>query len=285
VTQTASPSRPQNAGERLTCYPVLPGYRYHLRLIGVGTRLLLALLLLCPALAAPDSAPPGREPVLVELFTSEGCSSCPPADELLARLDQLQSVPGVTVLALEEHVDYWDRLGWRDPFSSSEFTARQKRYADLLHIDSPYTPQMVIDGHSEFSGNDAPRVLRALADAARGAKAHVVLAVNQKSGDRMSLSVQVESSPAPGDVILAITETGLASDVTRGENAGRNLRHSPVVRKLAVIGRLKTAEAFSAEPEVKLAKQWKPENLRAVVFVEERSGARVVGAGEIRLSR
>jgi hypothetical protein len=218
---------------------------------------------------------------VVELFTSEGCSSCPPADVLLARLDQFQPVAGVTVIPLEEHVDYWDRQGWRDPFSSADFTSRQQHYAGLLHIESPYTPQMVIDGRREFVGNDSQRALNELSQAARDAKTPVSVTVKQKSDDTVSLAVQVNGPASSGDVLLALTETGLASDVSRGENAGRNLRHSAVVRLLSTIGRLKAGEAFSAEPVVKFTKDWKPQNLRVVVFVQERATGRIRGATEV----
>jgi hypothetical protein len=238
-----------------------------------------------PPAPAADSVRPERAPVLIELFTSEGCSSCPPADTLLAKLDELQPVTGVTVIALEEHVDYWDHQGWRDPFSSAEFTARQQRYAGLLHIESPYTPEMVVDGRSEFVGNDSERALHELASAARTPKMSVHVMVKDKSGDRISLGVNVDATNTAGDVLLAIAETGLASDVVRGENAGRNLKHSAVVRKLSTIGKLKSGEVFSAAPLVKLAKQWKPENLRAVVFVEEGGSGRVLGAAEVAIGR
>jgi hypothetical protein len=236
-----------------------------------------------PVLPAADSVQPARTPVLVELFTSEGCSSCPPADALLAKLAELQPVAGVTVIALEEHVDYWDHQGWRDPFSSPDFTARQQRYTESLHVESAYTPQMVIDGHSEFVGNDSQHALHELANAARTVKAPVHLTVRERSADRVSLAVRVDAA-ASGNVWLAIAETGLASDVARGENTGRNLKHSAVVRKLSAIGSLKSGEAFSAEPAVKLAKQWKPENLRAVVFVQDATG-KVLGAAEVALIR
>src|SRR5579863_3213684 len=123
------------------------------------TRSLLCLLFVFPLLPAADSVQPARTPVLVELFTSEGCSSCPPADALLIKLAELQPVPGATVIALEEHVDYWDRQGWRDPFSSAEFTERQRRYAEWLHLESPYTPEMLVDGQSELTGTDSRTIL------------------------------------------------------------------------------------------------------------------------------
>lgn len=249
------------------------------------TRSVLCLLFMFPLLPAAESVQSPRTPVLVELFTSEGCSSCPPADALLAKLVELQPVAGVTVIALEEHVDYWDHQGWRDPFSSADFTARQQRYASLLHIESPYTPEMVIDGRSEFVGNDSERAVHELASASRSPKAPVHVMVKDKSTDRVSLAVNVEATKSSGDVLLAIAETGLASDVARGENAGRNLKHSAVVRKLSTIGKLRSGEAFSAEPLVKLSKQWKPENLRAVVFVEDGGSRKVLGAAEVTIGR
>jgi hypothetical protein len=244
----------------------------------------LAVLLVILPVGAADSLPPARTPVLVELFTSEGCSSCPPADALLRKLNEVQPIPGVTVIALEEHVDYWDRQGWRDPFSSAELTERQRRYGEWLHIDAPYTPEMFVDGQSEFLGSDSRRALSELASAARTAKTPVRLTLREKSADRVSLAVAVDARTS-GEVLLAITESGLASDVARGENAGRNLKHSAVVRKMISIGKLKAGRPFSAEPVVMLAHEWKPENLGAVVFIQERSNGKVLGAAELDLSK
>ena len=248
-------------------------------------KLSLALLLLVAPLAAADVAQPARTAVLVELFTSEGCSSCPPADALLMRLNDAQPLAGVTVIALEEHVDYWDRQGWRDPFSSAALTARQQRYAEWLNIDAPYTPEMVVDGQREFVGSDSRTALSEIEKSAGGAKTPVHLEWRKKSAGEASLAVRIDAAKSSGDVLLAITESKLASDVARGENAGRNLKHSMVVRRLTQIGKVKAGEMFSTNAMVKLASDWKPENVGAVVFVQEHAKGRVFGAAELGLSQ
>jgi hypothetical protein len=227
-----------------------------------------------------------KTPVLVELFTSEGCSSCPPADALLAQLEKSQPVAGVEIIALGEHVDYWDRLGWRDPFSSPEFTARQNQYSRMLHNDNIYTPQIIVDGRIECAGNDARRAQQEIAIAARAAKVPVQLTIRQSAAPAGTapLAIHVENSPAGAEVLLAITETNLHSGVLKGENKGRTLHHTAVVRKLAVIGRVKSKQSFSAEPLVEIQKSWNAQNLRAVAFLEDRSTHRILGAAEIPLS-
>src|SRR5580704_6727480 len=160
----------------------------------------LAVLLLLLPLRAADSVQQARTPVLVELFTSEGCSSCPPADALLIKLNEAQPVAGVTVIALEEHVDYWDRQGWRDPFSSAEFTERQRRYSEWLHVESPYTPEMLIDGQSELVGTDSRKVSSELARAGRAAKLPMRLSLHEKSAEQMSLRVAIDAGSS-GDVL------------------------------------------------------------------------------------
>jgi hypothetical protein len=231
-----------------------------------------------------------RVPVVVELFTSEGCSSCPPADALLARMDNAQPVEGAEVIALAQHVDYWNDLGWSDPFSSHESSERQGEYARAFGKDGVYTPQMIIDGRDEFPGGNRDRAFDTIARAAREPKAEVTLALagaRPSEGGPLNLSVRVEKPPkaADGDafeVLLAVTEGGLTSDVSRGENSGHKLTHVGVVRRLTKIGEL-GAGAFSTDTAVALDKSWRRENLRAVVFLQERGSRRVVGAASIKL--
>src|ERR1700741_2829151 len=127
--------------------------------LGVGATFLLFLT----SVSVGESA--AAKPVLIELFTSEGCSSCPPADTLLRTLDSSQPIPGVQLIVLGEHVDYWDDLGWKDTYSAHPFTIRQQGYADRFHLASPYTPQMVADGDFEFLGSDRARANQAIAKA------------------------------------------------------------------------------------------------------------------------
>lgn len=231
-----------------------------------------------------------RTPVVVELFTSEGCSSCPPADALLAWLERTQPVPGADIIALEEHVDYWNHLGWRDPYSSPELTARQSAYAQVFGSDSVYTPQMVVDGQAGFVGSHKSRARQAIARAAaiRKAAVHLAWARNAAAGNAVPLEIRIErlGVVAPGDtaeVFLAITEDNLRSDVTRGENTGRKLEHVGVVRELKRIGKAdpQAATAFAAQPRVTMAREWKRENVRGVVFVQESRSRRILAAATI----
>lgn len=235
-------------------------------------------------------------PVIVELFTSEGCSSCPPADQLLSRLGKEQSIPGANIIALSQHVDYWNQLGWRDPYSSAQFSARQSSYADAFARDGVYTPQMVVDGRLEFVGSNATKAREAITEAASSPKAKVQIEITPNTETRDSGTVQftvrVEDIPAitagdTAEVLLAITESDLSSSVARGENAGRNLRHTGVVRRLNTIGSIsgtKDEAPFTAAPVVNISNSWRRDKLRAVVIVQERVSRHVLGAQAIELA-
>lgn len=231
---------------------------------------------------------PTTSSVLVELFTSEGCSTCPSADKLLSELDANQTIKGVQVITLSEHVDYWDRLGWKDPFSSAQLTQRQSDYAQALHLEDIYTPQMIVDGRTGFVGSKRATALQAIAEAARAPKAIVRLAIKESASNSIKLSVQVESVSDVGrgdtvDVMLTIAESALSNKVSRGENSGRELAHSSVVRKLIKIGRVE-GKSFSAEPAMNLDRSWKRHQLKAVVFLQERTSRRVLGCAQIKLA-
>ncbi len=231
----------------------------------------LAALLLLPIASLAQT----RVPVLVELFTSEGCSSCPPADRLLAEIDRTQPVGTAQILVLSEHVDYWNRLGWRDPFSSAQFSRRQNEYAEAFRKDGAYTPQMVVDGHAEFIGSDGRAAYAAIEQAAARAKAAVAL-----SHDSGGLIVNVSQIPgnADADVYLAVTESGLTSKVTAGENSGRTLAHVGVVRSLSIIGHAKTGQ-FSKQVGMKNTLA----HSRAVVFLQDRRTHEILGSASIDL--
>ena len=231
-----------------------------------------------------------RTPVIVELFTSEGCSSCPPADATLAKLEESQPVGSAEVIALEEHVDYWNHLGWADPFSAGEWTARQRAYAQTLESGSVYTPQMVVDGTTELVGSREREARQGIERAARQAKTAVTIAADgdEKAGSR-KFNVQVGrlAGAVSGDsaeVWLAVTETGLHSAVTRGENAGEDLHHAAVVRTLRNLGSATQNKevSFAREAGVPVNSSWKRENLRVVVFVQERKSRRILGAAAVR---
>ncbi len=234
-----------------------------------------------------------REPVIVELFTSEGCSSCPPADSLLAELEARQPIGSAEIIALEEHVDYWDQQGWKDPFSSSTWTARQYEYAGSLHNGNPYSPEMVIDGREGFVGSRGGVAQQKIEKAAAIRKTKVEISeISPVQNKSVAFKVSVDKplSVTPKDtpeVILAITESGLHSSVKAGENSGHELQHSSVLREMKVIGVAgkNGQDTFTAEPNVKLDSKWNVGNLRAVVFLQEKKSRHILGAAAIRLTQ
>ena len=177
-------------------------------------------------------APTEPVPVLAELFTSEGCNSCPPADSILEMLSREQPIPGVYVVGLSEHVTYWDGLGWRDPFGSSRFTERQNMYALRFNLDGPFTPQVVVDGAYQVVGSDTAKLRTALIDAARAPKPRLVVGAAINAQGALVASASGPGLQADSELLWAVTEDALTVDVTRGENANRTLRHSGVVRTL-----------------------------------------------------
>jgi hypothetical protein len=238
----------------------------------MNPRTLLAVTLLgLAATARGDGA------VLVELFTSEGCSSCPPADALLARLAQ-ERVGGAQVIALSEHVDYWDDLGWRDQFSSPTFTRRQETYTRRLRLTGLYTPQLVVAGRADVLGSDARGARAAIAAAGRETSGRID--VRLMPGVQADLVVAVEASwngGQAGDVLAVVVQDRATTRVARGENAGRTLEHVSVARSLSVLG--SGVGAFSGRATLRRI----PEASRLVVFVQERDGGPVRAVTSIAL--
>ncbi len=237
---------------------------------------------------APAEAP--RKPVIVELFTSEGCSSCPPADILLQKLEAQQPVPGAQIIGLEEHVDYWNHDGWVDPYSSPEWTDRQQTYTSLIKKD-PYSPELVVDGRFQFVGNNPREAVVEIEEATRAEKTEVSItpaSVDAKSA-RFNVSVGKPAGDLGGDVAevwLAVTEDGLHSAVSRGENAGRELRHVATLRwlhKIGVAAANGATTSYTGEPVVKLNSHWDVENLHATVFVQKRKSRQIIGAASTKI--
>lgn len=232
-----------------------------------------------------NAAPPGKTeptavPVLVELFTSEGCSSCPPADTVLAGLERTQSVNGARVVPLGLHVDYWDGIGWPDPFSSAQATQRQRAYAPLG--SGSYTPQAVIDGRAETIGSRKGMVEQAIAEASKRPHAALVIKLAPRSDPASPLDVTLDIGPLPAgsatdaEVLVALTQNAVRVDVKRGENAGKVLEHTAVARQLVVAGPTPAAGG-SLKASLKVPPGMAPKELRVVAFVQEHASRHILG--------
>ncbi len=229
---------------------------------------------------ARAAGPDARKPVLVELFTSEGCSSCPLADALLQAIDREQNIPGAEVIVLSEHVDYWDHDGWRDPFSSAEMTARQEAYVARFSQESAYTPEAVIDGARGLTGSDRRGLISAVEDALQRPKAEIAITGAMVNGNAVAANVTVAALPH-ADLYAVLADDHDESSVARGENSGRHLTHVAVARVIEKVGSLN--DGFSRQIRVTLPDRSQAQKVRLVVFAQERGTGRILGVTQVVL--
>ena len=222
-------------------------------------------------------------PVLVELFTSEGCSTCPPADAWLQKIDAAQPLPGAQLIVLSEHVDYWNHDGWKDPYSSSQLTERQGDYAHAFRLGSPYTPQVVVNGDVNLKLGDSEQVRQTFQQAAAASTVPVTItSVAMDVGSpgilRASVEVDERSAERNADIYEAVALDHVESQVLHGENGGKYLTHASVVQQFTKIGKIEKGKTFSKAIELKLKAGANPKNLRLIIFVQESGPGKVVGA-------
>ena len=224
----------------------------------------------------------GRVPVLLELFTSEGCSSCPPADRLLQVLDQKQPIAGADLIVLSEHVDYWDRLGWKDSFSSAEYTDRQQDYTNKYRLDGVYTPQLVVDGRFGLVGSDGRAATSAIQKAMRERKIPITILKIGRDGDMVTTHIELPATDpnvrAKHAVLyVAIADNRAESQVSRGENAGRSLAHVGVARALKQAGAVDLSSASAREVSLRLPAGAGANGSRLIVFLQDPTSGQILG--------
>ncbi|NJP34614.1 DUF1223 domain-containing protein [Micromonospora thermarum] len=218
---------------------------------------------------------------VVELFTSQGCNSCPPAESALSEIDRDARERGRPVYALGFHVDYWDHLGWPDPFGDAAHTRRQEDYARAFGSGGLYTPQMIVNGTTEFVGSDRRQASDAIAYALKTAPVTpVALSVETAGGRRVGVDYQVERPPQRGMLNVAVVERGLENDVPRGENAGRRLRQDAVVRAFTS-AKLDTAPG---RVELDVPADLDPRRAMVVGYVQNDGDKAIVGATAVDLA-
>jgi hypothetical protein len=235
--------------------------------------------------AATPSAPPQRVPVLVELFTSEGCSDCPPADALLAKLDATQPISGVQAIVLSEHVTYWNHQGWSDPFSFEAMTERQEDYGRRFGLDSNYTPQMVVDGVEQFVGSNSRALVAAVEKEQKTPKQSIVIGGATWDHGAAQFSIRA-SVPTSARIFAVLAADSTHQEVSSGENAGRTLHHTAVVRVMKEFG-ADTADGRQLKlPGGSLTQKTETAGpVRLVVFLVDRKTGHVLGAAEQTLQR
>jgi hypothetical protein len=252
-----------------------------------SSRLLSLLLLLACApsqgYAQNAEAPKSATPILIELFTSEGCSSCPPADAWIKQLDATQPIPGAEAIVLSEHVDYWNHDGWTDPYSSAFFTDRQNTYVHAMGGSSPYTPEIVVNGKTELQLSNQAQVGNTFLNAAKAQQIPVTISALSVDGNSPALlhahiDADGTASKVNADVYAVTALDHAESQVLRGENGGHRLTHASVALEMVRVGKLEKGKPFSHDFQTKLKPGLDPKNLRLIVFVQESGPGAVLGA-------
>lgn len=244
----------------------------------------IALAAMAGAVCAGQAAAnQGRTPIVIELFTSEGCSSCPPVDNWATWIDGAQPVPGAQVIILSEHVDYWNSDGWKDPFSSALYSERQREYAGSLGVTEVYTPQLVVDGNDNMNLQNAADVRRTLDRDAHAEMLPVrIESATVTPGQPGVVTGRVEADATgqkhTGDVFVAVTMRRTLTDVLAGENDGKKLTNVNVVRDLVKVGRVNKGKTFDQPFKVTLWPGAEAANVRVIAFVQEPGMGKVVGA-------
>ena len=220
-----------------------------------------------------------QKTVLVELFTSEGCSSCPPADALLRQVNGSQTSAGQLVVGISEHVTYWNSLGWSDPFSSPLYTERQNAYSERFHLEGVYTPQMVINGAEQIVGSDRAALLHAVQEEAEE-RPRISLRILSLGVAGTTLTVNFSTSgdlPANGaDLIAVLTDDSDRSNVLHGENSGRNLAHVAVARSMSRVARVKTSGERTVQIQIPASFQ-AAQGHHLILFAQSPGSGRVLG--------
>ena len=242
-----------------------------------------ALLFTSSLPGSQNQQPAVRTPVLLELFTSEGCSSCPPADTLLRALDHDQPVNGADLIVLSEHVDYWNRLGWKDPYSSDLFSRRQENYASHLHLPDIYTPQLVVDGVSQVVGGNRQAVESAIQGSLHEVKVPITLTAGL-AGVHAQAHIEIpDAGLSATDVYLVLAADAAQSQVSRGENAGRTLTHVAVAYSFLKLATIPSGQPFSKTVQVALRPGVRPGETRVIVFAQSPKTGRIIGVTKIQI--
>ena len=212
---------------------------------------------------------------LVELFTSEGCSSCPPADEVLSVLSKEAQANNLPIYTVGWHVDYWDRLGWPDPYAERRYSDRQRTYARRLP-SNVYTPQMIVNGHLVVNGAYRLGAARQAVNTALGKDARSAITIRlSQEGQRLNVSYQTTAIPPGSQIGIVVVESNLQNRVTRGENAGRTLLHDNTVRAARWVNN------ESGTASVDLPEDLRIEHSEVIAFVQEPTQWKIVAATKL----